>query len=752
MKTMIGRTDAEILKSVREQVSAGSKGKKNLTEAKTSIGELFKKINDIKVKAETSERMVTEICQDIKTLDYAKKNLTTTIATLQKLKILINGVEQLNMSTSKQQYNEAGQLLGAINQLAEYFATYRDIPKIEQIQVQMKEIREGLKAQVYKDFRTYLDTPHLVSNANLADACTVIDALGPDEKREFTSWFCTKQLAEYGRYFQMGEESAQLEHCDRRFAWLKRALITYDEQFSKIFPTSWRMDELLCEEFCFTTRQNLIDILENTRHSLNVDVLVSLIKRTMAFEKELSDRFGTIEVVDVQVEPDLKEEIDEDDILDPEELANPKSAAAIRAKWKRVQRQNLKREQKKGTVREIQKFKGIISSIFDMYMGLYITKEEKNIEEMLQKVMSEETWMVDDDEKNKVLTSSTDLIFYFKNSIKLCSSLSKNQALYDLSKLFKKFLTQYCNIIISKIPGPEKKITEREEKMLCLIINTAEYCSQITTGITDSLKKIIHHSFVDKIDLKQEQSEFEGAIAKGTKGLVHGLVNKLIPALDTMVKMPWASWESVEDQSDYVNQINTLVRQSVPTFNEWLSNPAHFTFFCESFRSTFIPKIIDYVYRCKRVSIPGAQQLILDLGAIKTLLLELPNIGKATSGPIPARYTRHVQKDMGKAELILKVVLTPQQSLVDTYRSLIVDGSEGDFQKILEMKGLTRPEQKALLDVYNQNTGSVEGAAKKKATVGTNIFSGLSRDITDAVQRGGESTLEALRLRGRQGQ
>lgn len=73
MKLKISRTDEEILKSVREQVryrpctlelcssliSAGSKGKRDLEEAKRAISELFTKINDIKSKAEQSEKMVT---------------------------------------------------------------------------------------------------------------------------------------------------------------------------------------------------------------------------------------------------------------------------------------------------------------------------------------------------------------------------------------------------------------------------------------------------------------------------------------------------------------------------------------------------------------------------------------------------------------------------------------------------------------------------------------------------------------------
>lgn len=54
--------------------------------------------------------------------------------------------------------------------------------------------------------------------------------------------------------------------------------------------------------------------------------------------------------------------------------------------------------------RHIQKFLGIISSQFDLYMGLYIAKEDRLMKENLDKFIAEETWLVDEGEGNKVQT------------------------------------------------------------------------------------------------------------------------------------------------------------------------------------------------------------------------------------------------------------------------------------------------------------------------------------------------------------
>ena len=59
--------------------------------------ELFEKIKEIKLKASQSESMVQEICADIKKLDYAKNHLQTSITSLNRLQMLVNAVEQLEV-------------------------------------------------------------------------------------------------------------------------------------------------------------------------------------------------------------------------------------------------------------------------------------------------------------------------------------------------------------------------------------------------------------------------------------------------------------------------------------------------------------------------------------------------------------------------------------------------------------------------------------------------------------------------------
>lgn len=88
MSVKVKRLDNEIVTSVRAQMDSSASGKQELEMAQASIKELAVKIQDIKEKAEASGKLVNEICKDIKSLDYAKTNLTVSINVLEKLQML----------------------------------------------------------------------------------------------------------------------------------------------------------------------------------------------------------------------------------------------------------------------------------------------------------------------------------------------------------------------------------------------------------------------------------------------------------------------------------------------------------------------------------------------------------------------------------------------------------------------------------------------------------------------------------------
>jgi hypothetical protein len=53
--------------------------------------------------------------------------------------------------------------------------------------------------------------------------------------------------------------------------------------------------------------------------------------------------------------------------------------------------------------------------------------------------------------------------------------------------------------------------------------------------------------------------------------------------------------------------------------------------------SSFIPKFIQHIYKCK-LSTVGAEQLLLDTHSLKTVLQKLPSIDSQVNREPPSRY------------------------------------------------------------------------------------------------------------------
>jgi hypothetical protein len=171
-----------------------------------------------------------------------------------------------------------------------------------------------------------------------------------------------------------------------------------------------------------------------------------------------------------------------------------------------------------------------------------------------------------------------------------------------------------------------------------------------------------------------------------------------------MTKMPWQNVESVGDQSSYVNAIIGHLKTNLPIIRDNLfSSRKYFTQFCIKFATSFILKFVNALYRCKPVSTVGAEQLLLDTHSLKTVLQDLPSLGSQIVRKAPTSYTKIVIKGMTKAEMILKVVMSPHEplvSFVDSYIKLLPETDISEFQKILEMKGLKRNEQSTMTEIY----------------------------------------------------
>uniref|UniRef100_A0A8C1T4Q8 Vacuolar protein sorting-associated protein 53 homolog n=1 Tax=Cyprinus carpio TaxID=7962 RepID=A0A8C1T4Q8_CYPCA len=685
-----------------------------LEEAQKAIQQLFGKIKDIKDKAEKSEQMVKEITRDIKQLDHAKRHLTTSITTLNHLHMLAGGVDSLEAMTRKRQYGEVANLLQGVVNVLEHFQKYMGIPQIRQLSERVKAAQSELGTQILADFEETFPAQGSKKSGGpsnvLRDACLVANVLDPRIKQEIIKKFIRQHLSEYMVLFQENQDVAWLDKIDRRYAWIKRQLVDYEEKYGRMFPEEWCMTERIAVEFCHITRTELAKLMRNRAREIEVKLLLFAIQRTTNFEGLLAKRFsgytlndGPAKKPEMPLEPTNPFLEDEDSGPEKDEdLDRPKKPKA-----------------------PDNPFHGIVSKCFEPHLYVYIESQDKNLGELIDRFVADFRAQgppkSGTDEGGAVLPSCADLFVYYKKCMVQCSQLSTGEPMIALTTIFQKYLREYAwKILSGNLPktstnsggltissllkekeGSEvAKFTMEELCLICSILSTAEYCLATTQQLEEKLKEKVDKPLMERINLTGEMDTFSTVISNSIQLLVQDLDVACDPALTAMSKMPWQSVEHVGDQSPYVTSVIMHIKQNVPIIRDNLaSTRKYFTQFCIKFTKS-VPQPL--TNQCNK---SVSQSLLLDTHSLKTVLLDLPSIGSQVVRKAPASYTKIVVKGMTRAEMILKVVMAPHEPsvvFVDNYIKLLADSNPETFQKILDMKGLKRSEQSTMLELFRQ--------------------------------------------------
>ena len=380
---------------------------------------------------------------------------------------------------------------------------------------------------------------------------------------------------------------------------------------------------------------------------------------------------------------------------------------------------------------------GVSSSAFDNFMEPYIALEEQSMDELLVESLGDGA--VDTRGELPVFTSSTGLFVYIKGSITRCTAMTKGQAFFLLFQAFQDSLNKYAQILGGKLPqatpasqntvvgginigssfgkqngqqsakGGTVAIPKGVEVAVCHVISTCEYCADTVEALEDLIRDTIDPTFKDRIDMSTQQEHFHDVTAKCINVLVSGLMHRLQEPLKTMTDINWSTFDIVGEESSYVRMIQT---ECVPFFAtvRGLVPATYFRSFCDKFAVTFSSVYLSTLIRLKRIGEMATQQLLLDAYNLKTALLKLPvvevtahtpqrtNPSGATTSIAPAMYTKMVTKNFKRIETLLKLVGTPNNMLIDVFRVQWPGGSALDLQTVMNLKGLKRNEQAAMLE------------------------------------------------------
>eukprot|EP00741_Cyanophora_paradoxa_P007120 tig00001093_g6891.t1 len=276
-------------------VMSVSKAHHDIAAAGSRIRELRERFANLKARCEEAELSTGVFITELRPLECAKRALADEVNTLLRVRFLLQASVLLKGFAEQVDYRQAAVYLEATNQVLGRLVGYADIAELARIREAVAEVRTILRRQIFDQFSTYVAMPGDGQQlGRLQEACKVVEALGPDARKDLVTWFCRLQLEGYTHgEFAAGGQFATLEATERRFAWMRGQLAELERRFGGLFPAGWGVAEALCAEFCSLTRKTLQLLLDSRREQADSDgAILFAMQKTIEFEKELAARFG----------------------------------------------------------------------------------------------------------------------------------------------------------------------------------------------------------------------------------------------------------------------------------------------------------------------------------------------------------------------------------------------------------------------------------------------------------------------------
>ena len=664
--------------------------------SKAELAELFDRIERVRERALQTERNITEMTADIKQLDNTKRNLTLSMTALKRLQMLTTAYEQLRAMSKTRQYRECAQLLQAVIQLMAHFKSYRSIDQIATLSRNVADLQRELLEQVCEDFEiTFTKEAVPQERRLLQESCLVIDALGESARSRLITWYCNTQLRQYRHIFKGDQEAGSLDNIDRRYAWFKKTLKIYDEEHAAIFPSHWRVNEVLANVFAEGTRDDYKGILSrSTRNGQTIDVklLLSCLQQTLEFEQSLERRF------------------------------HESSRASIDTM---------------ASVSDNSVFGQPISDAFEPYLSLWVEAQDKELAGLIPQYKQRPTRSAEEDfSPQQVIASSTELFNFYRLSLAQCAKLSTGQPFLDLSKVFGRYLDQYAQQVllfyISEKPtgGTPSRIPTVED--VILVLNTADYCFNTSNSLEEKIKSRIDETLRERVDLQSQADAFMGIASAAVRGLVRRVEVDLEPSWREMRNTAWSKIEIGEKQSPYIAGLQQRIRNRSAEILGMLHKQQYARAFADNLVELLASTYFSNIAQCKPISEGGAEQMLLDTHEIRNTLSQI------LPGDPPPLFLKRVTTTFAKIEPLLKTLQvrpSPPEALVQAYLIHIADLSDANFRKILELKGLrTKSDQNHLMELYQMHKFSprYKDSLVEKSPLLTPLSLGVSTSTTGA--------------------
>jgi hypothetical protein len=697
--------DADISSLVTEQTTSDNDSVRRIQDAKAELAELFAKIEGVRERALETERTITEMTADIKRLDSTKRNLTLSMTALKRLQMLTTAYEQLRGLIQSRQYRECAHLLQAVMQLMAHFKSYRSIDQIAALSKSVADLQRELLEQVCEDFEiTFARSEVQQRKGMLSEACQVMDALGDHARSRLITWYCNTQLREYRQVFRGNDEAGSLDNISRRYSWFNRMLKTYDSDHAVLFPPHWRVNEMLANAFCESTRDDYRSILQRSMRRADgqppdVNLLLSCLQETLDFEHSLEKRF---------------------------------SSGESRSSMDTITSSADERRQG---------FSQAISEAFEPYLSIWVESQDKQLSTLIPKYRQQPVRHPEEEfHPQLVIPSSTELFHQYRVTLAQCAKLSTGGRLLELSQTFGKYLDTYAQQVLSYFLSDKTGGPSIEDAVI--ILNTADYCYQTTNQLEEKIKVRIDEDLREKVDMQSQADAFMGVASAAVRALVAKAEADCGPAWREMRTVSWSKMDSVGDQSSYVSYLLQRVNDRSKEILRYLHKQQYARSYCDNLVDSLTTTYITNIVAVRPVSETGAEQMLLDSYVLKKGLSELATLNAEPGTPPNQAFAKRVNQSMARLDPILKTLQvrsSPSEGLVQAYLIHIRDRSEANFRKMLELKGIVRKDQVHLVELFNAHKAS---PTNENLQASNPLIAGLQLTAQPATATGGLAALK----------
>nr|ASF90221.1 hypothetical protein SPAR02395 [Bartheletia paradoxa] len=696
----------ELRKDLDERVGCGGEIE--------GVQALLTHLSLIRAKSARSASLVKEITNDISRLDNGKRNLGESTVALRRV----------------------GMCATAHAQLTEQAASRRSHPPISHLLASIADVTRQLRLSAAGEYERWLDRSGSAGPGSrrraraegdesgeggeerVREAGDCIDAIGQDAIRPLLNSYTTHFLAPYRRIFRPSDEAGQLPNVSRRFAWFRRALKEHEalaggggvtegaakgaEGWKGVWKESWGVERELVGAFSRVTSDDLHHSLNRakTAGELTVHVLIEALEATREFEREAERRWKV----------DFRTLLDTPSHPGPRTGSDGPNGAGL---------------------------PNTISAAFEGFMDFYVDAQERTLSDMHSSLLRppptltsltslpaapSSTSAEEPPASLTVLPSSASLFYFYRQTLDRCAQLDR-KALLGLSGVFGKWLGKYAGEVLGATLGRtdrrslDGRPSDKEIQGACLVLNTADYCRVTTKQLEERLKEKIHPDLVDEISFADQQDMFVSVISLSLTTLLTTLEHSLESSLSSMLRSPWPT-NAPTCASSYARDLVRALEDTADAVREGLEQRRHYKTFCDKAVGVVLSRYTSNVVKSRPISAAGAEQIILDTSHLLPSLLSLPRFGfsltddPATSlGSHTSTYVRTTTASIGKLESIARLVLLPAddpQKFGEGYTEIVGDRSFGNVQKVLDLKGVPRAQQNAILDTF-VNSSSAQG-------------------------------------------